>query len=124
MLAFVCLFAGVRPWEALPAPTSCRKVQLELAPASWALFFKNMENVRIFCFCSFYYLWGQGKKKKDKKKKVVKHDAVVFKAMPVLNVHISYGPGDDFLGGTGKRRLPWDEGVLCCSHGSKLCWPL
>lgn len=46
---------------------------------------------------------------------------VVFKQMPVLNVHISYGPDDDFLGGTGRSRLLSDEvGVLRCPYISTL----
>lgn len=79
-----------------------------------------MENVRVFCFCSFYYLSGEGKKKKMKLLSTI---PVVFKRMPVLNVHISYGPDDDFLRGTGKSGLPSDEvGVLRCPpYVSKLC---
>lgn len=47
---------------------------------------------------------------------------VVFKQMPVFNVHISYGPDDDFLGGTGRSGLLSDEvGVLRCPYISTLC---
>lgn len=81
-----------------------------------------MENVRVFCFCSFLLFVGRGKKKKMKLLRL-STIPVVFKRMPVLNVHISYGPDDDFLGGTGKSGLPLDEvGVLRCPpYIPKLC---
>lgn len=102
MLAFVCLFAGIRPWEALPTPTSCRKVQLELAPASRD-FFKHGKCPGFFLlFFLLFVGWG------GKKINLLSAILVVFKLMPVLNVHISYGPDDEFLGGTGKSGLPSD----------------
>lgn len=81
-----------------------------------------MENVRIFLFLFFLLFVGRGGKKKIKSLSTI---PVVFKPMPVLNVHISYGPDadDDFLGGTGKSGPPSGAvGVLCCPPcGSELC---
>lgn len=55
--ACFCLFVGIWPREALPAATSLRKIQLELA-LDFFFFFLSIENV--CCFCSFINWEGGG----------------------------------------------------------------
>lgn len=74
------------------------------------------------CFFSFVLFIICGVRG-EKKINLLSTILVVFKLMPVLNVHISYGPDDEFLGGTGKSGLPSDAvGVWRCPpYVSKLC---
>lgn len=123
--ACFCLFVCRR--TAPGGPTRSHIPQEGTAGISSCLLgcFLNMENVRVFLLLFFFIICGA----REKKKKLLSTIPVVFKRMPVLNVHISYGPDDDFWEGLGRadcRRTRWECCVVLLTYPScaERCLPL